>query len=143
MYDFKEVLNYKLAFILKANGKLFSEELKEANITSLEYGCLVFINENPHITQIKLAHLFNIDRTTCGKVVNKLSDLGYISKTKSEKDKRAFTLHITDNGFDVVKCYWEKRKKNEDIILKGLTKDERETFNILLDKIIVDNKKEN
>lgn len=143
MYKFNEILNYKLNLILKTNGKLFSDVLKDANITSLNYGALVLINENPNITQIELAHLLNnMDRTTCSKVVEKLTELNYIVKTKSEKDKRAYTLEITDNGLEIIKKYWESRKNSEDFVLKSLTDTERETFNKLIDKIIADIKKE-
>lgn len=142
MYKFNEILNYKLAFTLKTNSKLFTDVLKDANITSLNYGALVLINQNPNITQIELAHLLNVDRTTCSKIVEKLTELNYIAKTKSEKDKRAYTLEITDNGLEIIKKYWESRKNSENFVLKSLTNTERETFNRLLDKIVLDNKKE-
>lgn len=118
----------KLKLMIYKN--MFRRIEKEEDLTPSEYFCLecVYLMESPTITQF--ANFLDISAPNATYKVKQLIKKGYLSKQRSEKDKREFILMPTQKFFD----YYEN--KEESVIINDLKKslDKKESKKV--DKIV-------
>lgn len=134
MYSVNEILNFKLVTLAKTVNSQVDPCLKEAAIPYSHYATLLIIFEYPGIRQADLAQLRVTDRTTVGHTIDRLEQLAYVERRKDAVDRRAFHLHLTERGEQVVKDYWEQVRRIERQVLKNLSDSEVEQLLGLLDK---------
>lgn len=74
-------------------------ELLNIELTPEEYSALDTIMCNPELCQRDLAKLLLLDRANTGRILNKLEDKKYISRSADTKNNRLIKkVVITDNG---------------------------------------------
>lgn len=87
-------------------GKLLPElppKMRPRHIRIIRY--IHVLNEEKGVVRISdVAHAMKGTMPSITKLVNELCDLGVVIKTRSTKDKRAYTLELTDRG----EAYYEK-----------------------------------
>ena len=84
----------------------------------------------------------SIDRNTFKTISNNLITQGYITKLKSEDDKRAYSLYLTEKGEEVLKESLDKEKKTLFSLLDDFTFNEEIAILKFLVKLDMLNKKE-
>ncbi len=109
---------------------MFRRTEKEENLNSSEYFCLecIYLMDNPTITQF--ANFLDISAPNATYKVKQLIKKGYLSKQRSEKDKREFILVPTQKFLD----YYDS--KEESVLVNDLKKslDKKESKRV--DKIV-------
>lgn len=84
-------------------------EIDCEDITNSEFSFLIVIHNLPRpVNSVMLSKYFNCTKVYVCKVVGTLIDLGYLTKTVSPKDRRAYDLELTEKGRNCVKNYMEK-----------------------------------
>ena len=53
---------------------------------------------NEKLTPRSLSKLMNVNKTIISRIIDKLNSMGYLTKTKDEKDKRSYFISITELG---------------------------------------------
>ena len=91
----------------------FSEELKSYGIDSRSYGILVALTEQDLVTQIKLAEILSVDRTTMGQLIDNLELNGFVERKQNTKDRRQNLILLTSAGKTLVNDMWLKMEKVE------------------------------
>lgn len=132
----KDTFTYKLLTVQKKLIAAVKRDFQEVGITHENYITLHFIYENPGITQAELAAFNDKDRNVIVKTIDKLEDTGLVKRVRSTDDRRAFTLHITEEGTNVIHKYWDRLVLRQKEALHMLSDEEQDTLNRLLDKII-------
>lgn len=87
------------------------------------------------MTMKEIARRIGRDKSTVTSLVNKLVELGYLSKVNSKKDRRTVFLELTEKGSYMEEKY---RKISEEVISRaynGFTEKEKEEFLRLLKKL--------
>lgn len=109
---------------------MFRRTEKEENLTSSEYFCLecIYLMDNPTITQF--ANFLDISAPNATYKVKQLIKKGYLSKQRSEKDKREFILLPTQKFLD----YYDN--KEESVLVNELKKDLDKKESKKIDKIV-------
>jgi DNA-binding MarR family transcriptional regulator len=79
--------------------------------------------------------MVKVDKTTTTKAVQKLIDLGYISKEQSKKDKRNFELIATDKGLEIYKVIIKEEEKHLKISFDDFSDDEVEMATNLIERM--------
>lgn len=90
-------------------GKLFSlmtkkyiamvtEQLREMDIERHFYVVYVVANATKPYTQKDLAAYLEIDKTSMVRVVDYLSDHGYLERVANPNDRREYFIHLTEKG---------------------------------------------
>ena len=104
----------KLKLMLYKN--MFKKLEKEEDLSSSEYFCLecIYLMDKPTITQF--ARFLDVSAPNATYKVKQLIKKGYLSKERSEKDKREFILVPTQKFFD----YYDS--KEESVIVNDLKK---------------------
>lgn len=100
----------------------------EINLTQFQY--ISVINQNGDLSFTDLAQALNLSKPAVTSIINKLIDQGYVYKRQSEKDRRVYHIHLTEEGKQVAGAYEESRMEYVDGIHRRLTDSE---FNRLLE----------
>ena len=96
------LLSTSLAFqVRKAQLALQRRGLR--NISSLhvgpaEFGALVLCEENPGMAQFQIAAALDIDKASVVAVVDRLEELGWLLRRRSNHDRRRYGLYLTPEG---------------------------------------------
>ncbi|MBL8550237.1 MAG: MarR family transcriptional regulator [Hyphomonadaceae bacterium] len=104
------------------------------DLTPVQVAALSALSLCPDIDQVTLAGVIAYDRVTIGGVVGRLVDKGYVSRSASPHDRRAFQLALTRSGRAILRDAEAIAVGLEEEVLGGLTAREREIFKTLLKK---------
>ena len=132
----QETLGFKLFSLFNQIQEIGKNDFKDLGITRGNYVVMYFINENPGITQAELADITQKDRNVVTKTIDKLEEKGFVKRVRGEKDRRSFTLFLTDSGERIVSDYWHILIDGEAELLGKLTAQEQEMFLKLTDKLV-------
>lgn len=99
------------------------------------FGILSVISANPDINQGQVGKVLGIQRTNMVALVNELVDLGLVTRRLAQKDRRAFSLNLTEHGSEILIATLDRIRLHEKRILQRLTPRERATLGSLLRKI--------
>jgi DNA-binding MarR family transcriptional regulator len=113
---------------------LFMAEMDGLGITKTQYGILFILKHRPGLSQITVAKLLGLDRSTTSMVVKKLEDSGFVALEPDPNDLRQSTLTLTAAGKDMLKRLAEPVRRAERSVLGAFTPDEQAQFLALLDK---------
>lgn len=103
---------------------------------------MMIISNNQGLTQLETGNLMRIDRTSIGKLVDILSDRGWVERRPKSSDRRAYLLYLTDEGQKVVEQLKQSASQANDLYLSCLSDDERKQFTKILMKISKENRHE-
>ncbi|KAF5028349.1 MarR family protein [anaerobic digester metagenome] len=86
------------AAIYRLTQSIFNNRLKELEIGSGQYDFFLVIARNEGINQKDLGDSLYVEKSTAAKAVKVLVDKGYVEKKRNQKDKRYYSLYLTDKG---------------------------------------------
>jgi len=106
------------------------------DITPVQFAALDALRDRPGIDQAGLAATIAYDRATIGGVVNRLEAKGLVTRTISERDRRAHALQLTDLGANLFETLLPVVRALQDEILGRLAHHERDRLMKLARKAI-------
>ena len=121
--------------IKKFQTQLLSGELKQYTLRQLYY--IELINKYEGISVSEISKKLDIKKSTVSIAINQLMDLGIVTKTRSEHDKRFYFLQLTPKGKEIMKMHMQVHKNTIKKIIKILTLEEVEKFIQIVNKIKV------
>lgn len=122
--------------IIYRHGKVMHDKaMREFNLSGQQMGYMRIIHDSPGISQENLVRKVKIDKGAVAKAIKDMVDKGYLIKEQNPYDKRAYCLYLTGKAGRI--CVEGERhyRKFEQRLTEGLTKEESETFKVLLAKI--------
>ena len=131
----KDTLGYKIITLLENMRSYTKQPLAEIGITHGHFITLIYVSENEGVTQAQLAEIHRKDRNIVGRNIDALEKQNYVIRKRGVKDRRSYTLHLTEVGKEIVSTYSHLLIKGEKEALKNLTKEEITIFFSLLNKI--------
>ena len=131
----EDALGYKLITLLENIRSYTKQPLAEIGITHGHFITLIYVSENEGVTQAQLAEIHRKDRNIVGRNIDALEKQNYVIRKRGVKDRRSYTLHLTEVGKEIVSTYSHLLIKGEKEALKNLTKEEITIFFTLLNKI--------
>ena len=140
MEHLRDTTFYKLLAVQKKLLAAVRNDFKGVDITHDNYITLHFIYENPGITQADLATLNDKDRNVIVKTIDRLEKNGWAKRVRSDDDRRAFTLFITEDGKEIIHKYWDTLILRQKEAVSMLSEDEQAEFDALLEKILYEEK---
>lgn len=140
---------YIIHFISKTKSnmdKFIEKQLKEEELFELvpSHGNIltVLYENNGKINMKDIAKKINKDKSTVTALVNKLINLGYIEKQKSEEDKRVTYIKVTKKAEDIYEKYSRICDNVKSAAYSDFTEEEKDEFLRLLKKLGDNIKKE-
>lgn len=87
------------------------------------------------LTQRELADLCMFDATTMSRTLDKMEQAGLIQRNRNPASRRSHLISLTEIGKEKGKLVREEFNWLDEILQKGITKDELETVYRILEKI--------
>ena len=105
------------------------------NITVDQWLILKNLDNDRYLKQTELAELTGKDTPTLTRIIDLLCKKGFTERVIHKTDRRSFTVHLTENGKQILK---ELAPKVDDIRMKaweGLTETDYDDLKRILNKI--------
>lgn len=125
-----------IALLYRYSQSYFNEELKKYGLGNGQHVFLLYLLEHEGINQETLAHMVKIDKTTAARAIAKLVEAGYVKRTVSDSDRRAYVLTTTKKTQSIKKELKKTMDAWRKIVEKGLTADECRRFDDFLDHAV-------
>lgn len=130
-----ELIGYHLRRAYSSMSADFAQTFADTGMRQPLFGALSVISANPGINQGQVGNVLGIQRTNMVALVNKLVDQGFVVRQLASKDRRAFSLTLTEQGQHILRVTLDNIRRHEDRMLRGLTTKERAVLTTLLHKI--------
>ena len=135
MSNLKETITNLSDFIEKIlEEALDSYDFSDLTQQQLHYMQVIVRMKNPTLSE--LATELNLTRPTVTVLVNKLTEKGYVTRVRSNKDRRIMHLHIDKKGTKINSIREFANEKIAEKIKTGLSESEAVILTELLDKIV-------
>ena len=105
------------------------------NLTIQEWRILAILGENPGLTAREVGLLASLDKVNVSRATEKLEKAGRIFRKVVAEDRRAFSLHLTEEGQDVLDRIIPLASGYEDLLLEGFSSDEIEVLDKFLNRL--------
>ena len=115
---------------------IFLEETRALGLTTVQYAALNMIDEVPNIDQARLSSMIAFDTTTLVKVLDRLTEKGLITRTRSQTDRRKQLLNATAKGHEVIKKIQPMIDRSEQRLLAPLGRSDRRKFVEMLTQLV-------
>lgn len=114
---------------------VFLDECRVFELTPLQFSTLAALDSFGPMDQASLGGVTALDRTTVIVVLTKLEERGLIGRARSQKDKRAKIVAITEAGGKLVREVLPSVLSAQDRMLAPLSAGERAQLLALLGKV--------
>jgi MarR family transcriptional regulator, lower aerobic nicotinate degradation pathway regulator len=115
---------------------IFVEECRAYDLTPVQYAALVAIQTHPGIDATRLSAVIAFDRSTLGKVIERLEAKQYIERKPSREDKRIKLLHLTKAGAALLRHVMPSVDRAQARMLQPLKPTDRKTLMTLLTQLV-------
>jgi MarR family transcriptional regulator, lower aerobic nicotinate degradation pathway regulator len=115
---------------------IFVEECRAYDLTPVQYAALVAIQTHPGIDATRLSAVIAFDRSTLGKVIERLEAKQYIERKPSREDKRIKLLHLTKAGAALLRHVMPSVDRAQARMLQPLKPADRKTLMTLLTQLV-------
>lgn len=110
-------------------------QLKPHNISKGQYIFLNALYRKDGIRQEQLSDYLKIDKGTTAKAIKKLENEKYVIRRVEEKDKRAYSVYLTDKALKIKPMVRKAMMDWIDILFVGFSEQEKETSLALLERM--------
>lgn len=119
--------------------KFIENKLKENNLDDLipTHGNILtaLYESDTKLTMKEIATKIGKDKSTVTSLVNKLIDLGYVEKEKSNSDKRVTYINLTEKAYSIEDRFNYISSQVNKTAYSNFTEDEKKEFLRLLKKL--------
>ena len=125
-----------IALIYRYSQSYFNEKLKKYGLGNGQYVFLLHLLDHEGINQETLAHMVKIDKTTAARAVARLVRAGYVSRTVSDKDRRAYVLRTTEKAQTVKQALKKTMDDWYKILVQEFSPEECRQFDKLMKQAV-------
>lgn len=115
---------------------VMDRELAALGITSAQWAVLVQVADTPGCTAAALCRRVHYDTGSMTRMLDRLEDKGLIRRARSDNDRRAAYLYLTDTGREVHDQLPGHAARVLNAHFEGFTREEVVTLRGLLDRML-------
>lgn len=130
-----DYLGYQIRQAQSAVFRDFAHQMADLGVTPGEFGLLSLLERNPGITQVQLAAVYRLDKSTLSLAVSGLVKRGLAQRTRNARDQRFYGLSLTAAGRDLLAKVTGRVEEQERLMDAALHPGEREHLLDLLRRI--------
>lgn len=102
----------------------------------MQWIALYYLGIQKSINQKELSKKMNIKESTVARLIDRMERDGLVIRQRSEEDRRAFNLVLTEKGLEYRKELLPEGEKFSDIVSQNISEDEILIFMTVLDKMV-------
>ena len=103
---------------------------------SRDYAVLASLADHQVSSQQELAERLEINRTLMVKLIDRLQEAGYVTRTRNPNNRRSYVLTLTDPGRTAVDEMRRSVMAHDELVTAALRPEERERLNGLLRAVL-------
>jgi DNA-binding MarR family transcriptional regulator len=107
-------------------------------LTPRQYAILAAIQANDGISQTGLVEKTGIDRSTLADIVRRMLDKGLVQRERTTEDARAYAVHLTRKGTDMLRKMKPYAEEVDRQILQSIPEEYRNAFFVMLNGLVKD-----
>jgi MarR family transcriptional regulator, lower aerobic nicotinate degradation pathway regulator len=134
-FDYSQAPGYLIRRAHQTSMAIFAEELAVYEVTSLQFAILQALVDEPGADQISVAQLVALDAATCGSVIMRLEERGWLRREASPTDKRRKLLWLTPEGEKKAMDMKKPARKVQQRLLQGLSERDQAQLVALLKRV--------
>jgi DNA-binding MarR family transcriptional regulator len=127
---FREDLSRNFGFVLNDVARLlrtiFDRRVKSLGLTRSQWWVLHHVLRNDGATQSELAELLEVEKATLGRLLDRLSEKGWIRREAHAGDRRAKRIYLTEEVEPAMKAMRAAAAELRREAFSGLSAQERE-----------------
>lgn len=137
MLELVERFELFIGYLPRIHKKVFSgcPALEELHMTSGQYSALHVISRKDEWRMTELSQKLYVSAGSLTTMMNRLIELGLVSRERSEIDRRVVTVRLTEAGREVLRSGREHMRLSMAHMLTELPDDDRATLKRSLDDI--------
>jgi DNA-binding MarR family transcriptional regulator len=116
-------------------SKHFGERIGTLGLTTRMWGALNVLDAEGPITQGALCAAVHMDPSSMVSTIDELESHGMVERRRHPTDRRAYALHVTDHGHDVLARGRALAREAQEELLAPLNEEERVQLRELLLKL--------
>lgn len=132
-------LGYWLRRVSNHVSGSFAKALQERQASVAEWVVLSHVDEHPEIRPAELAETIGLTRGAISKVIDKLEDKKWLTRTTLEADNRGHLLHLTQQGRRILPELREIADRNDRRFFGCLNTREKAMLRQVLRKLTTSN----
>lgn len=136
--DYGRLPDYLGFNLRRAQAALFVDFARltaDLDLTPGQFSLLVLLAANPGISQSGLSRAFGLDKSTVSPSIDRLEKRGLVERTRTPNDRRFYALRLTRAGSELLERATERVERQESVMARALTADERRAMIDMLRRI--------
>jgi len=97
------------------------KRLKAHNLTRVKWLALGVIQDQPHISQAKLATIMELGNATVGRLIDRLNERGFVIRENDPDDRRSYLLDLTPLAKTTIKALSDVPEALREDAMTGLS----------------------
>jgi len=131
----EENIGSVIAQVARLFRRRFDERARGRGVTRPQWQTLNLLKHNPGINQGKLAEKLEVEPITLGRMIDRLQEAGLVERRDDPSDRRAWCIHLTGKGDDLLLKLRPLAKETIASALEGLDAQDQARFMELLGRI--------
>lgn len=135
-FESREAVGSLVGLARKAMAEEFERELEPLGLNVAQALVILFLADGRASTSAQMCRLLSHDAGAMTRIVDRLEELGFVRRVRTEHDRRAAQLELTKEGKS---AYAHVTRVQVDVLnkmLRGFTKAEARTLESLLKRIL-------
>lgn len=128
-------LGFLMHDVSRLRRKVFDEAMKPEGITRSQWWVMAYVSRHDGMSQSDLAEMLDLGRAALGGLVDRLEALGLVRRDNHLHDRRAKLVFLTPAGSAMIKRMRSKSDRMSEIILQGLSHEQRHQLAEMLDLV--------
>lgn len=124
-----------LAQVSRLLRRRFDEGARRIGVTRPQWQVLTLLKRNEGINQGGLAELLEVEPITLGRMIDRLQDAELVVRRADPSDRRAWRLHLTGRGEELIEQLQPFARETLALALEGISEDEQQQFMAMLDRM--------
>lgn len=126
--ELTDLVSFQIRLAHLAVSRVFNHYMRDTGLSHVQYSALRIIAANTEITQKDLAIAAGTPQTVMVNSLLKLERLQFITRTRSEKDRRQYFIHLSKKGEQLLKDFGTVSQQAHDSLIEGLSDDDVTTL---------------
>lgn len=135
-FNMDDALGFLFRRLNSLSNALFVELSEQADITPMQMGIMVKVQQAGLILLRDLAKEMHVDRSTLQEVVKRLVERGFLSRRVPPDDKRAHELWLGPQGSLTIRRYFDAMEKLQARLLETVPEEDAATTVRTLKRIL-------
>ncbi len=120
----KDCIFHLLSKVSRTGTRFWKQAVAEYGVTPVQAKVLTFLRELDCPTSAELGDEVALDSATLTGILDRLENMGLVSRIPHEEDRRSVVVALTDKGEDIAGQLFEKITPVNDAFLKDLSPEE-------------------